>query len=265
MRAVNLIPENQRERTTGFANRSHGAVYIFLGLVGCVALLVALYGMARHEVSSKEAEVVRYEAEAAHIEAQASSLAPYKTFIAMREGREDAVRELVDTRFDWSHALAEFGRVLPPGTSINSLEGCVSAPTKAGSGASEGCSSGSGGGSSSKSSSGVTSATPAGSVPRFTISGCATSQSAVSRALADLRLIDGVSSAELQSSAKGAGGGSGGSSGNCQSGLVAFGARVEFQPLPTPPSGGSSSSSSKTVPASSTSGSGGSSSTGAPE
>ena len=269
MRAVNLIPENQRERTTGFANRSNGVVYVVLGVIALLALMVGLYGKARHEVSSKEAEVTHYEAEAQRVQAQATSLAPYKTFIAMREGREDAVRELVDTRFDWSHALAEFGRVLPPGTSVTALEGCVSPPTKSGSSGGEGCASGSSGGSGSKSASTVTSATPAGSVPKFTIAGCARSQSVVSRMLSDLRLMDGVASAELQSASKsGAGGGSGG--GTCQGNLVSFGAKVEFQPIPSPPSGGSSgssSSSSKTVPASSTSGSGssGSGSSGAPE
>lgn len=267
MRAVNLIPENQRERSTGFANRSNGVVYVVLGVIAVLALMVGLYGKARHEVSSKEAEVTHYEAEAQRVQAQATSLAPYKTFIAMREGREDAVRELVDTRFDWSHALAEFGRVLPPGTSVTALEGCVAPPTKSGS-SGEGCG-GSSGGSGSKSSSAVTSATPAGSIPKFTIAGCATSQSVVSRMLSDLRLMDGVASAELQSASKsGAGGGSGG--GTCQGNLVSFGAKVEFQPIPSPPSSGSSgssSSSSKTVPASSTSGSGssGSGSSGAPE
>jgi Tfp pilus assembly protein PilN len=266
VRAVNLIPENQRERRTGFANRSHGVVYVVLGVIALLALMVGLYGKARHEVSKKEAEVTRYEAEAAHVQAQATSLAPYKTFVAMRESRETAVRELVDTRFDWAHTLAEFGRVLPPGTSVTALEGCVSPPTKSGS-SGEGCASSSGGGSSASSkSASVTSATPAGSIPKFTIAGCATSQSEVARMLSDLRLMDGVATAELQSAAKSGGGGSGGG-GTCQGKLVSFGAKVEFQPIPSPPSGSSSgsssSSSSKAVPASTSSGGG--SSTGAPE
>ena len=251
MRAVNLIPDDQRERSSGFANRSNGAVYIVLGMVAGLALLAFLYGVAKHEVSSKEAEVTRYEAEASRIQAQATRLSPYKTFVAMREGRETAVRELVDTRFDWSHALAEFGRVMPSGTAISLIEGCVAPVSKTG-GSSEGCSSSGGGGSSSSSSSSskgasaVTSATPAGSVPKFVLSGCAKNQSTVARMLSDLRLIDGVQSAELQSAGSGASGGS-----NCQGSLVSFGVHVTFQPLPTPPSSSSSSSSSsKAVPAS---------------
>ena len=47
MRAVNLIPENQRERTTGFANRSNGVVYVVLGVIALLALMVGLYGKAQ--------------------------------------------------------------------------------------------------------------------------------------------------------------------------------------------------------------------------
>ena len=48
----------------------------------------------------------------------------------------------------------------------------------------------------------MTSATPPGSVPTFTLTGCATSQTAVAQTLERLRLIDGVSEVTLQSSTK---------------------------------------------------------------
>jgi hypothetical protein len=250
MRAVNLIPADRRERSVGYANRSSGVAYAVLGVFALLALMALLYGVAKHDVTSKEAEATRYEAEAARVQAQATSLAPYKTFVAMREGREDAVRELVDTRFDWAHSLAEFGRVLPPGTAISSLEGCITPPSTTAGGGGEGASCGSSSSGAGGKSASVSSATPAGSVPHFTISGCATSQSTVARMLADLRLIDGVSSAELESATKsgtGGGGGGGGANAGCQNGQVSFGAKVAFQPLPSPPSG----SSAKTVPAAS--------------
>jgi len=259
MRAVNLIPADQRQHKSGYANRSNGVVYIVLGVFAALALMAFLYGVASHEVSSKESEAAHYEAEAQTVQAQAASLAPYKSFIAVREGREKAVRELVDSRFDWAHSLAEFGRVLPPGTAITNLEGCVSPASPTGSSGGEGCSTTSGG-SNTKSTGSVSSSTPAGSVPHFTIAGCATSQSTVARTLADLRLIDGVSSAELTSSAKGGAGGGGGG-GSCGASQVSFGAKVTFVPLPTPPSSASSSGS-KAVPASTSSTAG---KTGAPE
>ena len=77
----------------------------------------------------------------------------------------------------------------------------------------------------------MTSATPPGSVPSFTLSGCATSQSEVALTLDHLRLIDGVSEVTLQSSTKGTSSGGGGA-GGCGSGPV-FAMQVAFEPLPT--------------------------------
>ena len=57
-------------------------------------------------------------------------------------------------------------------------------------------------GSTAAASAAVTSATPPGSVPTFTLSGCATSQTEVAQTLQRLRLIDGVSNVTLQSSTK---------------------------------------------------------------
>ncbi len=50
----------------------------------------------------------------------------------------------------------------------------------------------------------MSSATPAGSVPTFTLAGCATSQAMVALTLTRLRLIDGVSEVTLQSSTQAA-------------------------------------------------------------
>jgi Tfp pilus assembly protein PilN len=243
VRAVNLIPSEQREHRSGYANRSQGVVYVLLGMLAGVALLAFLYGVARHEITSKQSEITHYEAEAARIQAQASTLAPFKSFIAMREGREKAVRELVDSRFDWAHVLAELGRVLPPGTSVGTLEGCVSGSSPSGAGEG-GCTAGAASASSSSSSSSksgsastVASATPPGSIPHFTLAGCAKNQSTVARMLTDLRLIDGVSEAELESASK-SGTSSGGKGANCTGGNVSYTAKLGFQPLPTPPSGG---------------------------
>lgn len=237
MKAVNLIPVEQRERSTGYANHSQGVAYVFLGVLGVLALMALLYGVARHNVGDKQAEAAKLQQEAQQVQAQATSLSPYKTFISIRESREKTVRELVDSRFDWPHALSELGRVLPPGVSIGSMEGCVNQPSSTG-GSETSCSSGGGG--AKAASSGTGSATPAGSVPHFTISGCALSQSIVARTLTDLKLIDGAKEVELASAAKsgtsstGSGGGGGGGA-NCPKGNVSFSVRLTFQPLPTPP------------------------------
>jgi hypothetical protein len=141
----------------------------------------------------------------------------------MREQRVQAVSELAQSRFDWAYAFHELGRVLPKDASITSLNGTV----------------GSAGGSTSSSSSGatasatVTSATPPGSVPAFTLSGCATSQAEVAQTLNRLRLMNGVSSVTLQSSTKASGSsGGGGGSGGCSSADPAFNVSIDYDPLP---------------------------------
>ncbi len=227
MRAVNLIPAEQRERRTGFANRSHGAAQVLLGILAGVAVLAFLYGSASRQIAGKQSEASRVAAEAQSTQSRAAGLAPYKSFAAMRESRESTVKELVDSRFDWSHALSELGRVLPAGTSISSLTGSIGAVKSEARVSSN-----------APAAPTVASATPAGSVPSFVLAGCATSQAVVARTVTQLELIDGVASVTLANSVKAAAGSSGGSStsGACP---VSFSMTVTFQPLPATPTGSS--------------------------
>ncbi len=242
MRAVNLIPAAQRGGGGTPAGESQGAAYAVLGVLAGLAVLAFLYGSARHQLSSHRTEAATLVAQAQQAQARAAALAPYVSFAALREQRTQAVSQLVDSRFDWSHAFHEFGRVLPAGVSLSSLDGTIASatgvagapagpsaagpsaagPSAARPGATGPASAGAGGA--------VSSATPPGSIPTFTISGCAVTQAAVALTLTRLRLIDGVSDVTLQSSTKGSGGG--GSSGNCGSAAPVFTVQVTFQPLP---------------------------------
>ncbi len=245
MRAVNLIPSDQRSGAPVGAGRSGGGAYAVVALLGGIALLALLYGMARHQVLSRRNQAATLSVQAQQAQAAASRLAPYTTFIALRESREQAVSQLVNSRFDWAHAFHELGRVLPLQVSITSLNGTIgssaattatapSAPAAATSTAAAASSS-------------VASATPAGSVPTFTLDGCASSQPAVAEMLERLRLIDGVSEVTLQSSTKGTTSGSGAaSSGGCPGRAAAFAVQVDFDALPSVPTTGPSS---KTVAA----------------
>ena len=152
-------------------------------------------------------------------QAQATRLAPYVSFMALHEQRMQAVDQLVDSRFDWAHAFHEFGRVLPKDASLTSLSGTIGSATGAATPAAS---------SSTAGATAVASATPPGSVPTFTLSGCATSQTEVALTLDRLRLIDGVKEVTLQSSTNGSSGGSSGSGG-----CVTFGMQVAFEPLPS--------------------------------
>ncbi len=238
MKAVNLIPAD--ERTGGGAvgaGRSGGAAYAVLGLLAGLAVLALVYGHARHQVSSRKSQLASIAARTQHAQESASALGSYTSFMTMREQRVQAVDQLVSSRFDWAHALHELGRVMPVGASITSFDGTVHSGSS-GSGSSGTSSSSSRSGSSSSS---VSSATPPGSVPTFTLGGCATSQAEVALVLERLRLIDGVSEVSLQSSTKANSGSTGASSSStsCGDGPT-FTVQLTFDALPSAPSTGKS-------------------------
>jgi Tfp pilus assembly protein PilN len=226
MRAVNLIPAEQRGGASVGAGRSGGGAYAVVALLGGLAVLALIYGSARNQISSRRSQAAELATQAQQAQAAASELAPYTSFITLREARMHAFTQLVDSRFDWAHVFHEFGRVLPPEVSISSLNGTVgsASPTTSSSSSSSGAAA----------ASPVVSATPPGTVPTFTLAGCATSQPAVALMLERLRLIDGVDEVVLQSSTKSSSGasGSGAGSGSCPPHAVSFAAEVNFDPLP---------------------------------
>jgi Tfp pilus assembly protein PilN len=224
MRAVNLIPVEQRAGQPVGAGRSNGAAYAVIVLIAGLAAMAYVYGRADHQLSTRRAEAASFAARAQQEQAAVERLAPYTSFVAQREARTQAVESLIDSRFDWAHAFHEFGRVLPAGVSVSSLSG------SAGTSSSDASASAAAGSS-------VTSATPPGTVPSFSLSGCATSQPTVALTLQRLRLIDGVKEVTLNSSSSGgrSSGGSaqGASSGGCSAEDPEFSVSIVFEPLPS--------------------------------
>lgn len=242
MRAVNLIPSDSRAGSAPVAGRSGGAAYAVPAVIGGLAILALLYGLAHHQISSRRGQLASLSARAQRAQAEAGQLAPYTNFIALREERTRAVSDLVDARFDWAHAFHELGRVLPRDASIGSLDGTIgggvggaAAPAAAGSATAAASATSTSAASGAAAGPAVTSATPPGSVPTFTLSGCATSQKQVALTLTRLRLIDGVGEVTLQSSTKSnttsSAGGAG--AGSCAAGDPAFTIQVTFAPLPS--------------------------------
>jgi Tfp pilus assembly protein PilN len=232
MRAVNLIPADQRESSGSLTGSSGGAALMVVVLVAGLAVMAFLYGSAKHDESSSRNELAKVQTELSSARAQAGRAAPYTSFITMANQRVQYFSQLVAARFDWSHAFNELGRVLPKDATLTSLHGQVGAA---------GSSSSSSSSSSATSASTPTSATPAGSTPLFSLSGCATTQSEVAQTLQRLRLMDGVSTVELQSSTKSGSSSAGGSSasssaaGACPQSAAVFTVQVTFVGLPNPP------------------------------
>lgn len=236
MKAVNLIPSEERRGGSVGIGRSGGAAYIVLGALGVLAVLVLVYGMARHQVSDREGKLASIAAQTQRAQEAANTLTPYTSFVALREQRMQAVEAVVDSRFDWAHAFHELGRVLPRHTSISSIDGTVGAAA-----ATAGAPAATPAATATPAAS-ATSATPPGSVPTMTLSGCASTQTEVALTLQRLRLMDGVSAVSLQGSAKGSSSGAGGasSSGNCKAQSPTFTVQITFEPLPTPAAGSGS-------------------------
>jgi Tfp pilus assembly protein PilN len=232
MRAVNLIPGEQRQGAGSLTGRSGGGALIVLGMVAGLAVLVLMYGSANHQISSQNGQVAALTAQANAIQARTGRLAPYTSFVSMANQRTQTVAQLVQARFDWSHALHELGRVLPTDTALATLHGTVGAAGEASSSSAAAAPA-----------AGPTAAssTPPGSTPVFTLTGCAVSQSVVAQTLQRLKLMDGASEVQLQSSTQSASSGSsssssssaGGGGGGCSH--ASFAAQVLFQGLPSAP------------------------------
>jgi hypothetical protein len=247
VKAVNLIPVDQRGGAGPAAGRSQGGAYAVPVLLAGLGILTLFYGTARHEIAARRAQSVALAAQTAQAQARATELTPYTTFVKLQEERVQAVTALAASRFDWSYAFHELGRVLPRYASISSFSGTVGA---AGSTTSTSSSS------STAKASTVTSATPPGSLPVFVITGCAISQAEVAQTLSRLRLIDGVSEVALQSSTKPVGSVTSGG-GGCPGTDPTFDMTITFNPLPAAPSGGSTAATATTTTANASNGVGG--------
>jgi type IV pilus assembly protein PilM len=193
--AVNVLPPEER-RAAGTAGRSEGAVYAVLGVLGLALVLMTASVLAKNGVNDKESELAAVEAKAAATEQVATSLNAYTDFAALRVKRDQTVKQIADSRFDWAHALSEVARTVPKDAWLISLDGSVK---DAGGG---------GGGGTLRS---------ALAQPAVVIAGCTTSHSAVARMMSNVRRIDGVERVSLESSEKadsGSGGGGGQASGD---------------------------------------------------
>ncbi len=214
MRAVNLVPVEERRGGGAAGGRSGGAAYVLLGLLAVLVVVVSFYTLEKRSVGEKRSELATVERQAAAVEAQATELASFVQFAGLRARRTQTVTSLAASRFDWSHALRELARVVPRNVSLTGLQGTVApgVALKASAG-------------------GQTSALRSAlAVPAVELVGCTTDQTSVARMVTRMRLIDGVTRVALQSSVKadaaGGGGGSaagGGSSGDdCRQGNARF-------------------------------------------
>jgi len=203
MKAVNLIPADQR-RSSGGAGKSGGAVYVLLGGLAIVVAMVAMLTLTNRSVADKTAEATSLEAQADVATAKVGNLASYQQFNEVVKTRAAGVKTLASTRIDWGKTFEQVSRVIPADVSLTQLV-ASSAPGQGG---------------------GTVSLRSALANPAIEIVGCAPSQSRVALLMARLRRLEGVqrvsvAASDKQDSSSGAAssqsdGGSGGSAAGCQ-------------------------------------------------
>ena len=184
MKAINLIPADQRRGAGGAAGRTGGAAYGIIGVLALALIMFAALTVTNRQIKEKSAEATSLEQQAAIRSQQAAALGPYAKFAELRANRVQTVKKLVDSRFDWAHAMGEVARTLPGDAWLTALTGTV-AP---GVGAEVGGAS--------------NPLRAARAVPALEMTGCATSQTAVTAFIGRLKLMNGVDRVSLSSSKK---------------------------------------------------------------
>jgi Tfp pilus assembly protein PilN len=179
MRAVNLIPGEDRVSRAARSADSGGVVYVLLGGLAVMVALACLWASTDRQISSRQATLEQVTAAADAAEARAAEAAPYEAFAALADARVSTVTSLSTTRFDWAQSLHELSRVLPADVWLTSLDG----------------------------SSGRTGASPSTTAsaapnPTFEFVGCTGTQAKVARLMARLRAVDGVREVSLKTSEK---------------------------------------------------------------
>jgi Tfp pilus assembly protein PilN len=216
VRAVNLIPGEHRSGGAGGAS----AAYVVLGVLGLLVIAVAVLVLTGNTVKSRRSELARVTAHAAGTEQRAAALQPYIRFASLRQTRVATVNSLALSRFDWERAMTELSKALPGDVWLTSLLGTVAPGITIDNGAGAG-----GAGATSALRSAVQS-------PAIELVGCTSTQSEVSRVMARLHLLHGVTRVSLAQSEKndtsttstgasGAGGGSGAST-DCRNGTQRY-------------------------------------------
>lgn len=246
MRAVNLIPADQRRGAGGFAGRSGGVMYVVVGGLVVVVGMGVLYAFSVKTVADRQGSLADVTNQVTAVQAQAAALTPYVEVQQLRDQAVAAVVGLAEQRFDWPDAMRQIALALPTDVTLSALTGNAAGATTA-------------------AAVGTTTTTGGAS---FSMSGCASSQSEVATVLTQLAHVPGVTGVQLsnagKTSDKAPNSGpqvarSKDSAPNGQCPLVAFTLTLSYDPTYTVPNSkisGSSATSAQTVSTSSTSATG---------
>jgi Tfp pilus assembly protein PilN len=203
MKAVNLIPVEDRRGLRGGGSGSGVASYIVLGVLAVIVAMSAAYTLTNRSLSTRHAELDSLQSQVETAQAQVQRYSSYTGFTALRQKRTETVRSLAASRFDWSHALHELARTIPSNAWLTSLKGTVAPGVSVDGGSTDP----------------LRASLPN---PAIEVIGCTTSQGDVAKVMSSLRRMDGVERVSLSSSQKleqsATNSSTGGSDGDCRNG-----------------------------------------------
>ena len=181
MKRMNLLPPEVRPRE----GARRGSAYIVVGALASSVIAMLCYGYVISGVRSDESDLASLKDEASQAQATADSLSPYGQFAEMKNQREQSVRLVADTRFNYERLTRELARILPQGVWVGHLDVAPAEPTndvvEAGADS------------------------PAGTTPlppAMKVWGCAPTQDAVADTLDHLRALTGATDVTLGSSTR---------------------------------------------------------------
>lgn len=178
MRAVNLIPARSL-RGGGTPKDVQALVYGVVGLLVAGVVLMTMYVLSGNSIAQRRVQLTALGLESQQAQQQVGQLDAYVNFHQLAQSRAQTVRQIAAGNFDWSQALGQLARVVPAGTTLQTLSATVASGTSAPAAAS---------------------ATP--SAPTFQLNGCTRGQLGVAQLMSRLRVMSGVSQVNLTSSSQ---------------------------------------------------------------
>jgi Tfp pilus assembly protein PilN len=189
VRAVNLIPSEQRRGTRGGgAVRVGLATRVLLGVLGVAVVAVTALVLISNQVSEKQTELVEVARKQEVAAAAGNALRPYGNFVKLEQERHATVTALAQSRFNWERVMRQLSRVTPDGVWITEMKGTVST----GAGA-QGTAAGGAGGGGGGLRNGIQG-------PAMELKGCSRSQEGSARTITRMRNLDEVTSVTLTKS-----------------------------------------------------------------
>ena len=121
MRAVNLIPAEERRGAGGLAGRSGGVVYVLTAGLAVLVVLGVVYAFAVQSVAQRKGQLASLTQQVAAVDEQNQQLAPYVSFATISAQQTEQALTLAQQRFDWPDAMEQLALALPSDVTLTSF------------------------------------------------------------------------------------------------------------------------------------------------